>query len=71
MCVLTKLRDALDELEYGYSDLNTVLNDMPDWDSISEYKSELSNAESYLLNCKELLESVIVALDNITDELGN
>ena len=70
MSILDRLNEILSELGCGYSDLDSAINELPDYDANATSKDYLSGVESYIFNAKDDLEDIIVELEDLSNELG-
>ena len=70
MSLIIELKEAVDDLEYGYSELDSAVNELPDYRTNESSREYMSQAESYIFNAKEALEKAISELENISEKLG-
>ena len=70
MSIIDKLNEILAELGYGFSDLDSAINELPDYRANETSKDYLSGVESYIVSAKDDLEDVIVELEELSNELG-
>ena len=61
--MVNKLKDILDFIDYGYSDLYSAADSLPDYDANSSSRDYISQAESYLDEARDGLEEVIKKLE--------
>ena len=61
--MLDKLKAVLDFIDYGYSDLYSAKNNLPDYDGNSSSRDYMSQAESYIEEARGGLEEVIKKLE--------
>ena len=61
--MLDKLKAVLDFMDYGYSDLYSAKNNLPDYDGNSSSRDYMGQAESYIEEAREGLEEVIKKLE--------
>jgi exonuclease VII small subunit len=70
MSLIIELKEAVDDLEYGYSELDSAVNELPDYRTNESSRDHMSQAESYFFNAKEVLENAIAKLEAISEKLG-
>ena len=61
--MLNKLKDILDFIDYGYSEVYSATDSLPDYDANSSSRDYMSQAETYLDEAKTALEEVIEELE--------
>lgn len=70
LSILEELNNTKDELEYGYSEVDSAVNELPDYRTNESSREYMSQAESYIFNAKETLEKAISELESISEKLG-
>ncbi len=55
-------------MECGHSELDSAVNELPDYKANESSKDHLHQAESYILNAREALENVIIELEDIAEK---
>ncbi len=65
--MVNKLKDILDFIDYGYSDLYSAADSLPDYDANSSSRDYISQAESYLDEARDGLQEVIEKLEKKND----
>ena len=65
--MLNKLKDILDFIDYGYSEIYSAGDVLPDYDANSSSRDYISQAESYLDEARDGLEENIVKLEKKND----
>jgi len=65
--MVNKLKDILDFIDYGYSDLYSAADSLPDYDANSSSRDYISQAESYLDEARDGLQEIIEKLEKKND----
>ena len=61
--MLEKLKAISDFIDYGYSEVYSAQDSLPDYDANSSSRDYISQAESYLTEAKDALDEVIKKLE--------
>ena len=67
--LIVKLQDALLVLDYGRSDLYSGMEGLPDYRANESSRDYLSNAESYIIDAMDMLDSIVEKMN--TEEVEN
>jgi len=64
MTLLDKLKDTLEHLEYVRSELDSGINDLPDYSANESSRTYMSQGESYLTDAWDKLTDIIEVINN-------
>jgi hypothetical protein len=64
-----KINEALEWLDYGRSDLYSGMEGLPDYRANESSRDYLSNAESYIIDAMDMLDSIVEKMN--TEEVEN
>ena len=65
--MVNKLKDILDFIDYGYSEVYSATDSLPDYDANSSSRDYINQAESYLDEARDGLQEVIEKLEKKND----